>query len=666
MATYYVTTTGNAANPGTLASPWTLAKAFLSAVAGDIVYIAPGSYVGTFTASNAGSAGNTISFIGDPTASISWSGISAGLVRITNITSDNALPTVGNLLVGTSTHYLSFSNIFFEGYSNNALIIFTTSTNISFTQCAFTSIRTVGNPEYAVRITGTAGIAIAASMNRCIGNNVRCLLQLFAPTHSGAYNLSTTITNCLNVYGGVCWLDTNGGGTATNAGGVTIYNCTALYDDSFRCYSNQTTFPSYVYNSLLYATNVCLLASTTGALVENYNRTFGSRISVNTGANSVTAGRLGFEIGQSLLAGLPSAQIFSAYIGSPAVAGGTTSGAPLTDLYGNTWSNTTPDNGSATYKPVTSISSYIPTERNASAITIAPGSTSQSIELYLGATGLTASTSGLSAYYNRTRSADVQIPLVARTIGQAWTSGGFAEVNASTMPGVYRLDLPDAAVAAGADDVTVVVRGASGTNGAVMTIKLSSGGLTAAQTASAILDAVGASYVTAGSIGYAIQNSNVASISGSTAAADELEGALLHNGTDYISAQLIAGGGGGAGDVGGNIINLNEDPEVVVQTSAWVGDWHTYVLRLVDSNGTPYDITNDTLAVTFTNVATGSAYAFGGGSATITKQMNGQGILSILNPAAYPSAAVIRLTVSATVGSDVRRFGPLEIEVLAP
>ena len=43
MATYYVTTSGNAANPGTLASPWTLAKAFLSAVAGDVVYIAPGT-----------------------------------------------------------------------------------------------------------------------------------------------------------------------------------------------------------------------------------------------------------------------------------------------------------------------------------------------------------------------------------------------------------------------------------------------------------------------------------------------------------------------------------------------------------------------------------------------------------------------------------------------
>jgi hypothetical protein len=40
------------------------------------------------------------------------------------------------------------------------------------------------------------------------------------------------------------------------------------------------------------------------------------------------------------------------------------------------------------------------------------------------------------------------------------------------MPGVYRLDIPDAAVAAGADDVTIVVRGASGTNGAVMTVTL--------------------------------------------------------------------------------------------------------------------------------------------------------------------------------------------------
>ena len=114
------------------------------------------------------------------------------------------------------------------------------------------------------------------------------------------------------------------------------------------------------------------------------------------------------------------------------------------------------------------------------------------------------------------------------------------------------------------------------------------------------------------------------------------------------------------------IFNLTEDPQQVVQVSAWVGDWHSYVVRLVDELGSPIDITTGTLGATFTNIATGAAYTFVSGSVTLTKQYSAQGILSILNPAAYPTAANIRVTVSFTVGSDVRRFGPLEIEVLAP
>jgi hypothetical protein len=82
----------------------------------------------------------------------------------------------------------------------------------------------------------------------------------------------------------------------------------------------------------------------------------------------------------------------------------------------------------------------------------------------------------------------VAITLVTQTATGAWTSGGFAEISSSLVPGVYRLDVPDAAFAAGASDVTIVVRGASGTNGAVLTVTLSSGGLTAAQTADAILN----------------------------------------------------------------------------------------------------------------------------------------------------------------------------------
>jgi hypothetical protein len=78
------------------------------------------------------------------------------------------------------------------------------------------------------------------------------------------------------------------------------------------------------------------------------------------------------------------------------------------------------------------------------------------------------------------------------------------------------------------------------------------------------------------------------------------------------------------------------------------------------------DITTGTLGATFTNIQTGATYTFPSGSVTLTKQYSAQGILSVLNPAAYPTAADIRLTVSFTVSTTVRRFGPLQIQVLAP
>jgi len=109
-----------------------------------------------------------------------------------------------------------------------------------------------------------------------------------------------------------------------------------------------------------------------------------------------------------------------------------------------------------------------------------------------------------------------------------------------------------------------------------------------------------------------------------------------------------------------------EDPEQVTRAAAWVGDWHGYVVQLVDLNGSPIDITTGTLSATFTDVASGSAYSFGGGSVTLTKSFATEGIVTVLNPAAYPSAAVVRLTIALTVSTTVRRFGPVEVEILAP
>jgi hypothetical protein len=228
------------------------------------------------------------------------------------------------------------------------------------------------------------------------------------------------------------------------------------------------------------------------------------------------------------------------------------------------------------------------------------------------------------------------------------------------MPGVYRLDLPDAALASGADDVTIVVRGASGTNGAVMTVKLSSGGLTSAQTAAAVLDAVGTSYATAGSIGYAIQNSNVASISGSTAAADELEGALLHNGTDYISAELVTPVTSAAlvrmGPYEVKADGLGASDPLDIQKGAQ----HGVDIQCVDGNGNGIDITSATVTAKVYNSGATLVDTY---FCTATYAADGRATFTI-DTTVTNTPGTYTATITRTTGaSDTQVFGPLRIYV---
>lgn len=103
---------------------------------------------------------------------------------------------------------------------------------------------------------------------------------------------------------------------------------------------------------------------------------------------------------------------------------------------------------------------------------IEPGSTDVTIEVFIpdstsenggGKTGLTYTTSGLNAYYIRTRSTPQQINLATQTVDGAHTDGGFVEIDSANFPGLYRLDLPDTIFASGAQGAVIRVDGSTGT-----------------------------------------------------------------------------------------------------------------------------------------------------------------------------------------------------------
>ncbi len=554
MATYYVRTDGSNANAGTgpaTNQAWqTIGKVFESGsvvTGGDIVYIAPGTYTETISVL-ATSPTSEVQIIGNPTAS-QFLGVNAGVVKLSAYNAAGTAVVNNNtyLITATSKNYYSFSNLVFETAHTSAVsgVQFLTSRYIKFTKCVFRTENAPGLGDGAqVRLTPSASTAIDATFDQCYFGAT----SAYGIALVGASQLSdTTVIKD-------CYFDSCQYALLPHAVTATILNCTFVGGiNGIYQFTGSANAYVTVKNCLFKRCTTAIVGTSSVSGVQTYNRFIGCGTTVTNIPSSVTsssAGVFGVDTFESLLFGLNNLQPGTSYADSPNKSFGNATGAPATDLYGVTWTGTSPDAGAGTYRPVGGVGAYYPTERNASTITIAPGSTSQSIELYLGATGLTASTSGLSARYNRTRTASVSIPLIARTIAQAWTAGGFAEVDATNMPGVYRLDLPDAALTAGASDVTIVVRGASGTNGAVLTVTLSSGGLTAAQTASAVLDAVASTHNNIGSIGASIQDK--AGYSLSTPQSFSTTGSV-GSVTGNVAGNVTGTVGGVVGNVVGNI-----------------------------------------------------------------------------------------------------------------
>src|SRR5258708_5893375 len=80
-----------------------------------------------------------------------------------------------------------------------------------------------------------------------------------------------------------------------------------------------------------------------------------------------------------------------------------------------------------------------------------------------GLTGLTSGSAGLVCYRARAddgNAAGTAISLSAGTRG-TWSSGGFVEKDATNMPGLYELGVPDAALATGSNWAILMLKGAT-------------------------------------------------------------------------------------------------------------------------------------------------------------------------------------------------------------
>jgi hypothetical protein len=497
MATYYVrpdgadTNTGLAPNTAAGTGAFrTVNKALSVAVGGDTVWIAPGVYRENVAPTIA--AQSTMMFVnGDCSLTqVAWgTGLTAGTVRITNnLTNDAGTPS-GITISLQSKAFYTFRDIRFDGRFDVS-----NSNQIFFTECSFTGL----GRESVVLYSDALASNFTVAFDRCAFTDV-ALATFHQQTDFRAH--ATFFRSC--IFSCCTNLDrasiTSPFGTISNfwyiharqpnnsSPRVHFFNCTVIPGRSqpayiFALWNWSSNAGVNIVNTAILADAITntFVADRPGTLYTNniagFNLTWNQ---ANNGGSNVTLTTYPVDNEEGYLGSVFNYLPYTPMVGSALIGSGSSVAVngypiPTTDFSNNAWNQTNPTIGYMDNRQVSTIPStagYVPLDRAIQTITTTAGSTGVSVHIYLGSTGVTFQTPNLTCYYARDNGASVQIPLVQGN-ASTWVSGGLFEVSSTTMPGVYKFDIPNAVIQAGAKSASIMLRGANAFNGAFVNVNI--------------------------------------------------------------------------------------------------------------------------------------------------------------------------------------------------
>ena len=257
-----------------------------------------------------------------------------------------------------------------------------------------------------------------------------------------------------------------------------------------------------------------------------------------------------------------------------------------------------------------------------------------------GKTGIAFNAASFTAYYVRPPVAGVggtavSITLATQTVSGAYSSGGWVEVDATNLPGIYRFDIPNAVFATGVDHAVVMLKGASGMAPVSLEYQLTgfnpaTSWLTSAQTAAAVWDEARSGHTTAGTFGQYVNAELVTPVTSA---------ALVRMGPFEVRADGLGA----------------SDPLDIQK-----GAQHGIDIQCVDNNGAGIDITSATVTAKVYNSGATLVDTY---SCTATYAADGRATFTI-DTTVTNTPGTYTATITRTTGaSDTQIFGPLRIYV---